>query len=63
MKGKRDSDKHSSPPAPVQDEEDRDMEDTADGRRYRAPALEKGLDILELLAGEAHPMAVIWPRH
>jgi DNA-binding IclR family transcriptional regulator len=27
------------------------------GRRYRAPALEKGLDILELLASEAKPMA------
>jgi len=27
-------------------------------RRYRAPALEKGLDILELLAGEAAPMSL-----
>jgi DNA-binding IclR family transcriptional regulator len=27
-------------------------------RRYRAPALEKGLDILELLASEARPMSV-----
>ncbi|HEY0800853.1 MAG TPA: helix-turn-helix domain-containing protein, partial [Steroidobacteraceae bacterium] len=26
-------------------------------RRYRAPALEKGLDILELLASEAKPMS------
>jgi DNA-binding IclR family transcriptional regulator len=28
------------------------------GRRYRAPALEKGLEILELLAGEARPMPI-----
>jgi DNA-binding IclR family transcriptional regulator len=28
------------------------------GRRYRAPALEKGLEILELLAGEASPMPI-----
>jgi DNA-binding IclR family transcriptional regulator len=27
-------------------------------RRYRAPALEKGLDILELLASESHPLPV-----
>lgn len=26
--------------------------------RYRAPALEKGLDILQLLAGESHPIAL-----
>ena len=26
-----------------------------EARRYRAPALEKGLDILELLASEAKP--------
>jgi DNA-binding IclR family transcriptional regulator len=26
--------------------------------RYRAPALEKGLDILQLLAGESHPMVL-----
>lgn len=31
-------------------------EESANGRRYRAPALEKGLQILELLAGEARPM-------
>jgi DNA-binding IclR family transcriptional regulator len=32
---------------------------TADeDRRYRAPALEKGLDILELLAGEGAPMSL-----
>jgi DNA-binding IclR family transcriptional regulator len=35
------------------DESAEDME-----RRYRAPALEKGLDILELLAGEASPMPI-----
>jgi DNA-binding IclR family transcriptional regulator len=29
-----------------------------DGRRYRAPALEKGLDILELLARERDPLTV-----
>jgi DNA-binding IclR family transcriptional regulator len=34
----------------------RESDDTAD-RRYRAPALEKGLDILELLATEAKPMS------
>jgi DNA-binding IclR family transcriptional regulator len=28
-----------------------------DGRRYRAPALEKGLDILELLADSAQPLS------
>jgi len=34
------------------------------GRRYRAPALEKGLEILELLAREAHsvPLSVIAQR-
>lgn len=31
-------------------------EDGVGGRRYRAPALEKGLEILELLAREAHPV-------
>jgi Bacterial transcriptional regulator len=31
------------------------------GRRYRAPALEKGLEILELLAGEARPMPMPMP--
>ena len=30
--------------------------DQESGRRYRAPALEKGLDILELLASEAKPI-------
>lgn len=34
-------------------DEDNDAE-----RRYRAPALEKGLEILELLAGEAAPMMI-----
>ncbi len=38
------------------DEPDDLDDDTAPGRRYRAPALEKGLEILELLAGEARPM-------
>jgi DNA-binding IclR family transcriptional regulator len=33
-------------------------EDSDTGRRYRAPALEKGLEILELLAGEAGPMPI-----
>ena len=31
-------------------------EDGVGGRRYRAPALEKGLEILELLAREAYPV-------
>ena len=31
---------------------------SADHRRYKAPALEKGLDILELLASESAPMPV-----
>jgi DNA-binding IclR family transcriptional regulator len=35
--------------------EDKDAEED---RRYRAPALEKGLDILELLAGEGAPMSL-----
>jgi DNA-binding IclR family transcriptional regulator len=35
------------------------VENEAEGdRRYRAPALEKGLDILELLAGEGVPMSL-----
>jgi DNA-binding IclR family transcriptional regulator len=38
------------------DEADEIVEDNAGGHRYRAPALEKGLEILELLAGEAQPM-------
>jgi DNA-binding IclR family transcriptional regulator len=33
-------------------------EDSDAGRRYRAPALEKGLEILELLAGEASSMPI-----
>ena len=33
-------------------------DDSGAGRRYRAPALEKGLEILELLAGEASPMPI-----
>ncbi len=42
----------------ITDENDPDgLEETADGRRrYRAPALEKGLDILELMAREGTPM-------
>jgi len=32
--------------------------EATEDRRYRAPALEKGLDILELLAGEAAPMSL-----
>src|SRR2546423_15720973 len=37
---------------------DEDDEDSDTGRRYRAPALEKGLEILELLAGEDTPMPI-----
>jgi DNA-binding IclR family transcriptional regulator len=37
---------------------DKRSADSADHRRYRAPALEKGLDILELLASESAPMPV-----
>jgi DNA-binding IclR family transcriptional regulator len=40
----------------VTDETEDIDEDNGAGRRYRAPALEKGLQILELLAGEAGPM-------
>ena len=55
MKGKRDSNKRAAP----SDEDDIDEGgDSGDARRYRAPALEKGLDILELLASESQPMAV-----
>jgi DNA-binding IclR family transcriptional regulator len=35
-----------------------DDESDAGGRRYRAPALEKGLDILELLASQSSPMPI-----
>jgi DNA-binding IclR family transcriptional regulator len=43
----------------VIDEIDEDEgEDGDTGRRYRAPALEKGLEILELLAGEESPMPI-----
>lgn len=31
-------------------------EDAADDRKYRAPALEKGLDVLELLSAQGEPM-------
>jgi DNA-binding IclR family transcriptional regulator len=34
------------------------QESEAEGSRYRAPALEKGLDILELLAGAVDPMTL-----
>jgi DNA-binding IclR family transcriptional regulator len=34
-----------------------DRDGTDDDRRYRAPALEKGLDIVELLAAAAQPMS------
>ena len=37
---------------------ERDGEDEGDERRYRAPALEKGLDILELLAAESRPVTL-----
>lgn len=43
-------------PAISQTSESEIEEEGASGRRYRAPALEKGLEILELLAGEAKPM-------
>jgi DNA-binding IclR family transcriptional regulator len=33
-----------------------DRKQASDAERYRAPALEKGLDILELLAGSTEPM-------
>jgi DNA-binding IclR family transcriptional regulator len=35
-----------------------DQEEDGDSRRYRAPALEKGLDILELLARESEPVTL-----
>ncbi|MBV8402053.1 MAG: helix-turn-helix domain-containing protein, partial [Acetobacteraceae bacterium] len=35
-----------------------DEESATSARRYRAPALEKGLDILELLARESSPMPI-----
>jgi DNA-binding IclR family transcriptional regulator len=35
-----------------------DMADAEDDRRYKAPALEKGLDILELLATSSSPMTL-----
>lgn len=35
---------------------DKSDSDSLEARRYRAPALEKGLDILELLASERHPL-------
>mgnify|MGYP003583588565 CR=1 FL=1 len=38
-----------------QDSEDRN--DGTQSSRYRAPALEKGLDIIELLASETEPMS------
>lgn len=36
----------------------KDTENGSDDRRYRAPALEKGLDILELLATTASPLTL-----
>jgi acetyl-CoA synthetase len=38
--------------------DDSSAEDTGAGMRYRAPALEKGLDILTLLAGERMPLTL-----
>ena len=35
-----------------------DTEDAGASAKYRAPALEKGLDILRLLAGEREPMTL-----
>ena len=47
--------------APDDDEDSRDPESAGDipaiGLRYRAPALEKGLEIIELLSGETRPMS------
>lgn len=37
---------------------DLEIESEGDDRRYRAPALEKGLDILELLAAESQPVTL-----
>lgn len=37
---------------------DSEDEEGENGRRYRAPALEKGLDILELLATESNPVTL-----
>ena len=54
MKGKRRSGKASVPKrgTPIA----HDMRGKVLDPRYRAPALEKGLDILQLLAGESHPI-------
>lgn len=57
MKGKRDS-KQRAPALDTDSDHDIEAEESSDGPRYRAPALEKGLDILELLASESQPMAV-----
>jgi DNA-binding IclR family transcriptional regulator len=44
---------------PMSTPNDEPIENDVEGdRRYRAPALEKGLDILELLAGEGAPMSL-----
>ena len=37
---------------------DHDPEQDADARRYKAPALEKGLDVLELLSTTAEPLTL-----
>ena len=56
MKGKRQSSKRSVPRRGSPSA--RDTPDKVLDPRYRAPALEKGLDILQLLAGESHPIAL-----
>lgn len=59
MKGKRDLTEHGAPTGPTYSAQQASDEDSGDSdQRYRAPALEKGLDILELLAGEPRPMLV-----
>jgi DNA-binding IclR family transcriptional regulator len=56
VKGKRHASKDSVPKrgSPMA----HDVPDKVLDPRYRAPALEKGLDILQLLAGEARPIAL-----
>lgn len=57
MKGKRPSGKDNVPKRSKPIPHDMRGRKALDPR-YRAPALEKGLDILQLLAGESHPIAL-----